>query len=147
MALNIGKKKDAPADDWSNSALDADAGSTPGASEPADTFGNNIVADASASARKSVSPILLAAGAVLLLTAIGLGVYFLVLNKPAQDDDAPIATAPTGLPPTHVGPKPVPAKPTPDKTPVGGVKSPVKTPVKSPVKSPATPVADPAKSR
>lgn len=89
MALNLGKKKDTPADDWSDSALEADAGSTPGTTEPADAFGDTIAAD-TAPPRKNLAPIMLAAGAVLLLTAVGLSVYFLFLNKPAQDADAPI---------------------------------------------------------
>ena len=132
MALKIGKKKDTPADDWSDAALGADTGSTP-VTEPADSFSDNIATD-SAPPRKSLAPVMLAAGAVLLLTAIGLGVYFMFLNKPAQDAEAPIVVQQPGAPLT------------PGKIPV---KAPGKTPVKkSPVivaTKPAQPVDDPDK--
>ena len=129
MAFNIGKKKTAPADDWSEAALAGDAGSNPDNAEPANAFGDNIVADDAAPARKSLAPVLLAAGAVLLLTAVGLGVYFLFLNKPAQDADEPIvATAPAvGLKPAVKTTPPVKA---PTKTPVRVVKKPADDPKK-----------------
>ncbi len=132
MALKIGKKKDVPADDWSDSASDADAGSTPVATEPADSFGDSIVTDTEPP-RKNLAPVMLAAGAVLLLTAIGLGVYFLFLNKPAQDADNPIMVQQPGAPVTEMVP--------PGEAPVA---VPVKKTVRV-VKKPAQPVDDPTK--
>lgn len=131
VPFTIGKKKSAPTDDWSDSALGADTGSTPATTEPADAFGDNIVTDTSAPARKSLSPILLAAGAVLLLTAVGLGVYFLFLNKPAEDADQPVVAVQPGV---RV-PKPG-APAAPPKTPAKPVRV---------VQKPAKPVADPNK--
>jgi hypothetical protein len=125
MALKIGKKKDAPTDDWSDSALAADAGSTPAAPEPADAFDDTIATDTAP--RKNLAPIFMAAGAVLLLTAIGLGVYFLFLNKPAQDAGAPIVVAQTETP--------APGAPAANTA----------APPKTPAKKPARPADDPKK--
>jgi hypothetical protein len=133
VPFKIGKKKTAPADDWSDSALEADTGSTPDTTEPADAFGADIAGD-KAPARKNLSPILLAAGAVLLMVAVGLGVYFLFLNQPAEDADVPIAVTQPGAP-------------TPG-APETEVVTPAKTPAKKPVrvvKAPTKPVEDPSK--
>lgn len=137
MALKIGKKKDTPADDWSDSALQDDTTSPPVATEPADSFGADIVTD-TAPPRKNLAPIMLAAGAVLLLTAIGLGVYFLFLNKPAQDAEAPIVA-------TQPGTSPAPeALPDPANPVVAPATPNTKKPVKG-VATPAKPVDDPTK--
>jgi hypothetical protein len=130
MALKFGKKKDAPADDWSDSALEADTGSTPATTEPADAFGADIAAD-TAPARKNLAPVFLAAGAVLLLVAAGLGVYFLFLNKPAVDADAPIAVTQPGTP-------------TPEAPPANAV-APEQTPVKKTVRVVRKPADEPGK--
>lgn len=139
VPFKIGKKKNVPADNWSDSALDADAGSTPVASEPADAFGADIVAD-TAPPRKNLAPIMLAAGAVLLLTAVGLGVYFLFLNKPAQDADAPVVVQQPINPPI-LEPDPGAPQTTPPKKPMKVVKTPVK-PVDDPTKIAVNPTGN-----
>src|SRR5690606_16200586 len=103
MALRIGKKKDQPGDDGSQSAVpvnSTDAGSTPAPTtavnqpaDPADTFVTDNFAPA-APPKKSLSPVLLAAGLVLLLTAAGVGAYFMLASQPAEDVDTTVAIAP-----------------------------------------------------
>lgn len=137
MAFKIGKKNAAPADDWSDSALGTDAGSTPGPVDPADTFGTGSAA-AVAPARKSLSPILLAAGAVLLLTAVGLGVYFKFLNKPIEEAAAPVVVKTPDAPPVTPQTQPPGAKP-PSPRP-----APAKKTVRV-VQAPGKPAADPHK--
>lgn len=122
MALRLGKKKDAPTeapasapgDDWSDAALlgqtdepqptipapsPAVAPVMAGATDPADDF----VADTFAPAprKKALSPVLLAGGLVLLLTALGVGAYFAFFSAPPEEE-APLA------PPTRVVTAPVP---------------------------------------
>ena len=125
MALRLGKKKDvsteppaAAGDDWSEAALlgtdepqstipaPSPAVTSPSTSpDPADAF----VADTfdSAPRKKAISPVLLAGGLVLLLTALGVGAYFAFFSAPAEEE--PPARGVT--PPILLKPSPAPAPP------------------------------------
>lgn len=116
MALRIGKKKDNAGDDWSDSAL-ADNAAAPPAGDPADSFAITDVAP-----RKGPSPVVLAAGLVLLLTAVGIAAYFFFFNTPVEEDVAPVT------PPAEVVPDSPPT--TAPKPPTVPVKTSPKAPVK-----------------
>jgi hypothetical protein len=76
------------------------------------------VADASAAQpRPKVSPILLAAGLVFLVVAVGAGLWLMLFNKPAEEDDAPIAPVVTRRPPKAPAPPRVARRPAPKLPP------------------------------
>lgn len=126
MALRLGKKKDAADDDWSDAALlgdtETEEGDTVAAApeddsvDSADTFVSDTFEPA-APPRKTLSPILLAAGLVFLLTAVGVGAYFAFFNAPAEVETPVVVTPP---PRTAEAEPSVPAK-TPPTTPAKAV--------------------------